>query len=102
MTLILYFHLLELEYGYSFFQYIRSEWYIIVIPSIIGAFIGLIFGLCSTWGIEMKIQEAYWRLDVMKELKKQTETANKITPIAKTVVAIENRSGSAEIKEETN
>ena len=56
----------------------------------IGAFIGLILGINSTWKIEMQIQEAYWRIEMLDEIKKQS-LSNRNAPIAKTVVAIENK-----------
>ena len=37
----------------------------------VGLFIGLIIGISSVWKIDMKIQEAYWRIDILSELKKQ-------------------------------
>ena len=37
----------------------------------VGLFIGLIVGISSVWKIDMKIQEAYWRIDILSELKKQ-------------------------------
>ena len=71
-------------------EFFKDKPFLLVIPAGIGAFLGLFIGLASTWRVEMKIQEAYWRIDTLKELKNQTDMANKNTPIAKTVVAIEN------------
>ena len=71
---------------------LEEEWYIVAIAAVIGAILGLMIGLFSTWRIEMKIQESYWKIDVLQELQKQTSIANKNTPVAKTVVAIENKS----------
>lgn len=78
----------------------------IIISAVIGVCFGLIIGLSSTWHIEMKIQESYWRIDVINELKKQNLV--KSTPVAKTVVAIENKQApkveesKTEIKEVTS
>ncbi|MCI8310351.1 MAG: hypothetical protein HFJ45_09420 [Clostridia bacterium] len=78
----------------------------IIISAVIGGCFGLIIGLSSTWHIEMKIQESYWRIDVINELKKQNLV--KSTPVAKTVVAIENKQApkveesKTEIKEVTS
>ena len=36
-----------------------------------GLIIGLIVGISSVWKIDMKIQEAYWRIDLLSEIKKQ-------------------------------
>ena len=96
--------------GYPIMQYVYDEWYIIAISVGIGAILGLIIGLLSTWRIEMKIQEAYWKIAVLHELRKQTSNSNKNTPVAKTVVAIENKqsptdtvsSSSSEKQDETN
>ena len=81
--------------GIPITKQLNQEWYIIAICAGVSAIIGLILGLYSTWGIEMKIQEAYWKIDMLDELKKQTTLGNKSTPIAKTVVAIENKSDPA-------
>ena len=35
----------------------------------IGAVVGFFIGIFSTWKIEMKIQEAYWRIDMLNEFK---------------------------------
>lgn len=78
--------------GYPIMEYLDEGWYVIAIGAGIGALIGLIFGLFSTWRVEMHIQESYWKIDVLNELLKQTSIANKNTPVAKTVVAIENKS----------
>ena len=93
--------------GFPIMEYLDEEWHVIAIGAGIGAVIGLIIGLFSTWRVEMKIQESYWRIDVLTELQKQTAIANKNTPVAKTVVAIENKSNpstpttsTAEKKEE--
>lgn len=61
----------------------------VVIAGIVGAILGLIIGLTSTWRIDMKIQEAYWKIDILNELKQQN--VSKSSPVAKTVVAIENK-----------
>lgn len=37
----------------------------------VGLVIGIVLGVLSVWKIDMKIQEAYWRIDVLSELKKQ-------------------------------
>ena len=78
--------------GYPIMEYLDEDWYVMAIGAGIGAILGLIIGLFSTWRIEMKIQESYWKIDVINELQKQTSIANKNTPVAKTVVAIENKS----------
>ncbi len=75
-------------------EFFKDKPFLLVVPAGIGAFLGLIIGLNSTWRVEMKIQEAYWKIDVLKELKNQTSSANKNNPIAKTVVAIENKPAS--------
>ncbi len=72
-------------------EFFEDQLYVIGISTGIGALLGLIVGLSSTWSVEMKIQEAYWRMDILNEIKTQTSIANKNTPIAKTVVAIENK-----------
>ncbi len=43
----------------------------VIIGIIIGAIIGLIIGINNAWKIDMQIQESYWRIDVLSELKKQ-------------------------------
>ena len=86
--------------GYPIMVEIHEEWYVIVIAAVIGSIIGLIIGICSTWRVEMKIQEAYWNIDVINELQKQTSIANKNTPVAKTVVAIENKQAPEKKQEE--
>lgn len=78
--------------GFPIMEYMSEDWYVMAIAAVVGAILGLIIGLFSTWRIEMRIQESYWRIDVIKELQKQTSIANKNTPVAKTVVAIENKS----------
>lgn len=42
----------------------------------IGLVIGLIIGISSVWKIDMKIQEAYWRIDLLSEIKKQNFKAS--------------------------
>ena len=79
-------------------KFFNDNLYVIIATTGVGLIIGLLIGCYYAWEIEMKIQEAYWRLDVMQEIKTQTALANKNTPIAKTVVAIENKSNSAEDK----
>lgn len=88
--------------GFYIMRKMNEDYYIIAIGAGIGAIIGLMLSLLSTWRVEMKIQEAYWRIDTLKELQKQTSIANKNTPIAKTVVAIENKQSpqEPEIKKE--
>jgi hypothetical protein len=76
--------------GIPIMKQLTNQWYTIVIASTIGGVLGLIIGLFSTWQIEMKIQEAYWRIDLLNELKKQNSSKS---AIAKTVVAIENNQG---------
>ena len=74
-------------------EYILEEdWYVVAIAAAIGAILGLMIGLFSTWKVEMKIQESYWKIDMLHELQKQTSIATKNIPVAKTVVAIENKS----------
>ena len=75
-------------------NFFEGKLYIVTMSAIIGAIFGLIFGSSASWEVETKIQEAYWKIDILKELKQQTSLANKNTPIAKTIVAIENKSGS--------
>ena len=87
--------------GYPIMEVMDEDWYVIGIAAVVGAVIGLIIGLFSTWKIEMRIQESYWRIDVIKELQKQTSIANKNTPVAKTVVAIENKPNPTDKKEES-
>ena len=85
--------------GYPIMEYLAEDWYVVGIGAGIGAIFGLLIGLFYTWRIEMKIQESYWRIDVLKELTKQTDISTKNTPVAKTVVAIENKSNQSEQKE---
>lgn len=40
-----------------------------IVGAIVGGIIGIIIGISSTWRIEMRIQEAYWRIDSLNELK---------------------------------
>lgn len=81
-------------------EFFYDEFYILGIGAGIGAIIGLLIGLSATWKIEMKIQESFWRIDILKELQNQTSIANKNIPVAKTVVAIENKSSQPEEKKE--
>ena len=76
--------------GLPLMQKFGNKWYIISLSTGISFIFGLLLGLSSVWRVEMKIQEAYWKIDVMNELKKQSDLYNKKSPIAKTVVAIEN------------
>ena len=62
-------------------EFFKDKPFLLVVPAGIGAFLGLIIGLNSTWRVEMKIQEAYWKIDVLKELKNKTSSANKNNPI---------------------
>lgn len=61
------------------------------IGAVIGAVIGLIVGFSSTWRIEMRIQESYWRIDMLRELKNNTANCKKasavVAPKAPTPVA---------------
>jgi hypothetical protein len=75
--------------GYEVVQEFINDKVIIIVSIAIGILVGFILGLCSTWRVEMKIQEAYWRIDTLNELKKQN--SSKTNSIAKTVVAIENK-----------
>lgn len=79
--------------AYKFRDKMPQEWQVYSTGAGIGVLIGLLIGLLSIWRIEMKIQESYWRIDVLNELRNQTTvaTSNKNTPYAKTVVAIENK-----------
>ena len=70
-------------------KFFEGKLYVITISAIFGAIIGLILASSETWDIEMKIQDANWKVDVLKELKQQTTLYNK-NPIAKTIVSIEN------------
>lgn len=81
-------------------EFFNEELYVVGIAAGIGAVLGLFIGLFSTYGIEMKIQEANWRIDVLDELKTQSSIATKNTPVAKTVVAIENKQNPTEQKAE--
>ena len=74
-------------------DHIKEPWQVYTIMSVCGGVIGLFTGALSTWSIEMMVQEAYWKIDVIHELKNQTTiaTTTKNTPFAKTVVAIENK-----------
>ena len=83
--------------GIPIMNELTHETITIAISAAIGAIIGLIVGFSSTWRVEMKIQESYWRIDILNELKKQSSVKN--TPVAKTVVAIENKQSP---KVETN
>lgn len=85
--------------GYPIMKSMNGDWRPITVAIAIGFVIGFIMGLFSTWEIEMKIQEAYWNIDVIRELKKRNELASKNAPIAKTVVAIENKQLSSDKKE---
>ncbi len=71
----------------------------LAIGSVIGAIFGLVIGISATWSIEMKIQEAYWRIDTLN-FQKENNLAYKNTPVAKTVVAIENKQSQPEEKKE--
>ena len=77
--------------SYKIMEHTNHNWIVTAIGVGTGAIVGLLLGCYSTWEIEMKIQEAYWKIDVITELKKQTNNSNKQNPIAKTVVAIENK-----------
>lgn len=76
--------------GYFLETNVMDNILVIVISGVIGGIIGILIGAFETWRVEMKIQEANWKIDVLNELKKQSQAKN--TPIAKTVVAIENKS----------
>ena len=89
---IIIFSTIGLLIGYTIQYFTNFDWKITVLGACISAIIGLIIGLFSTWEIEMKIQEANWRIDTLNELKKQSSIANKNVPFAKTVVSIENNS----------
>ena len=102
ISYLIIFALLGGSIGYPIMKYTNDEYYIIIISSIVGGVLGLLIGLFSTWRIEMKIQEAYWHIDVLNELKKQTSIANKNTPVAKTVVAIENKSNPIDSQKKVN
>ena len=78
-------------------EFFANKKFLIAVFAGIGSFLGLIIGLSSTWTVEMKIQEAYWKIDTLNELKNQTAIANKNTPVAKTVVAIENKQNPPQI-----
>jgi len=84
--------------GIPLMTYITNNYITIVATCGVGALIGLIIGLNSTWRTDLKIQEAYWRIDVLNEIKKQNSIKN--TPFAKTVVAIENNQVPKEEKAE--
>jgi hypothetical protein len=75
--------------GFALMEEITKAPITIIIAVLVGLVIGLIIGLCSIWRVEMKIQEAYWRIDILKELKKQN--SSKGAPIAKAIVSIENK-----------
>lgn len=83
------------------YNFLKEAIYVVVIGGIVGAILGLIIGLTSTWRIDMKIQESYWKIDMLNELKKQNDS--KGAPVAKTVVAIENKQtpkeSTSEVKE---
>lgn len=89
LTYLIVFALIGVGVGIPIMLNLTDEFITIVIAGVIGAIVGLIIGLASTWRVEMKIQEAYWRIDMINEIKKQNSTKN--TPVAKTVVAIENK-----------
>jgi uncharacterized membrane protein required for colicin V production len=78
--------------GFALMQEFTNEVMTVVISAIVGAIVGIILGLFSTWRVEMKIQEAYWRIDTLNELKKQNSQKN--APIAKAVVSIKNNQNS--------
>lgn len=44
---------------------------------IIGLIIGIMAGISATWKIEMKIQEAYWRIEMLAELKNNNSKSTK-------------------------
>ena len=87
---ILAFALIGAGIGIIIMNEIAKTWTPVIIGASTGALIGLILGVFSTWRIEMKIQESYWRIDVLNEIKRNSEIKNN-NPIAKTVVAIENK-----------
>ena len=70
-------------------KFLNGKLYVITLSAIVGAIIGLILSSFDVWETEKKIQDANWKIDVLKELKNQTNLANKNT-IAKTIVSIEN------------
>ena len=92
---ILIFFFLGIGVGFAAKKYLYNENYIILVGAGLGIFLGLIIGLDSTWKVEMEIQEAYLKIDLINEVKKQTNSM-KNAPIAKTVVAIENRQSPRE------
>lgn len=65
--------------------------YVIIIGICIGTLLGLFLSIFFTWGIDMRIQEAYWKIDVLNELKNQSLLFQKNTPVAKAIVSIENK-----------
>ena len=75
--------------GIPIMQEITDEEITLAISAGIGAVIGIIVGVSSTWRVEKEIQESYWRVEILNELKKQNSVKN--NPVAKTVVAIENK-----------
>lgn len=44
---------------------------------IIGLVIGIMAGISATWKIEMRIQEAYWRIEMLAELKSSNSKPEK-------------------------
>ena len=66
----------------------------LIIGLIVGAVIGIITGISATWRIEMKIQEAYWRIDMLQEL--QNKNLNLLDNKKETKKAVETKEESKE------
>lgn len=84
------FTLIGVGIGVPIMMYKINAVAVVIFTTAIGALMGLCLGLSVTWKIEMRIQEAYWKIDMLNESKKCSEQKND-NPVSKTIISIENK-----------
>lgn len=88
LSYIIIFSCIGLGIGFPIMLELVHNYTPVIVGVICGFFSGLYLGLNSIWKVELKIQELYWKSEMLEEIKKYN--SNKSLPMAKTVVLVEN------------